>query len=966
MAVKYLHWNNLIGEFLFSRDQEGKIVTLVLSEDDLISIAKNSLFEELAALEDQEIIDDYKSAWRSGYPGIHGNYIEKILQEDKKALSFYHAGKHSFNCDGVTVNYHPTLMHLAGINLAIIEGNDSSRYKRIRDYFKISDSEFPHMTGTLNWNIAWDNLIWWANSFKKGNYGLLPAKSLSTERFEYMGKPYTFIFLSRNQLNDYYKYFFEQDVEPQAIIGNGLLKSAFNNVRRNDQFSKLLAGDAAEEDQKLILTILRQLFLAWDGSYTSKAETSNIKFAYQSRKLRLCFKLDDNGYLNFSFRFKEETLSTTLVTIDKNPIKFSSNQWSSPITIKTIPAKQIFTDDSVGLKLVFKPLETEVFVFINGRSEGLNSEIYIETGNILYSANQFLLISNRLLPSLETWIDENEGLDSTNEALLDSDKHTWTLLQFNAGFKSSHPGYEKLQLPLTENLTLHGGLKTNDRGTYITGFPVFAKLSSAKGTETLILTGADTYSFVLEDGQFFKIPISILSGQYEITVEKAASTLYLPNDGQISFVAMTAYEDRLHELPVIQANPEENNPEAKSFKESTTVVANNIFQYPVAPQLTIWRIDELKIEAFDNKVGLAIKILEYLITKGTISKITFDNALSSIAYHLSETADNEIDFHKLSNYSLNGLKESSRAILDFSADGLINKISPVKPFLFQFGNYQNFYIKGLNTGIQPFKGYLYGLGGSYSLSLLKQIRGICQSNNAHLTVYQEGGPIALVPPTVFIYTENKSKVATEVAAILDQETILPYYRYLSSNVGIHEKINEFTGGRMWDLHTPSRFQFFDTSSLSFQKKPEIKYPGFPSLSLYQVQPWERYFILRFEINNRTYQGSIDPRWGKYITLYFLKIDNLFFFDQQKNTFLIPAPLRLPAEIEGNLFYLTGRMPSTLRLEIDDDKLRANNSFRKAKPYLAYKGVLKTAAEEIARKVGQQLTYKTLTNNDRSV
>src|ERR1700733_8127710 len=113
MAIKYLHWNNLIGEFLFNRDHEGRIVTLVLSEDDLIAIAKNSPFEGLAALEDEEIIADYKSAWRLGYPGTFGNYIEKILQEDQKALTYYKAGRDVFNCDGVTVNYHPTLMHLA-------------------------------------------------------------------------------------------------------------------------------------------------------------------------------------------------------------------------------------------------------------------------------------------------------------------------------------------------------------------------------------------------------------------------------------------------------------------------------------------------------------------------------------------------------------------------------------------------------------------------------------------------------------------------------------------------------------------------------------------------------------------------------------------------------------------------------------------------------------------------------------
>jgi hypothetical protein len=286
--------------------------------------------------------------------------------------------------------------------------------------------------------------------------------------------------------------------------------------------------------------------------------------------------------------------------------------------------------------------------------------------------------------------------------------------------------------------------------------------------------------------------------------------------------------------------------------------------------------------------------------------------------------------------------------------------------IFRLGNYQNFPIPFIKAGLQPFKGSLYVLGGTYSLDLLEKLSQTCKDNGAALKMYREGSPSSLVPPTVFIYSENNHFAVEQLKALLDQQEILPYYRYLNPNGTLAAKIEEFKQGRMWDLHSSSRYQYFDTGSFLFKTVPGGKLPEPPSLSLYTVQAWEKYHILRFEQDGKVYEGQIDPRWGKYILLFLKGMDSLFCFDGETNTLYIPAALRLPAGMEDNLFFLTGRMPFAVRLRIVNNNFEWSGHNRAGRTYLAYKGILMSTATAIAQSVGQQLMAKTVMKHDRSV
>jgi hypothetical protein len=965
MPVGYLKWNELLGEFFFKPGCEGKIVTLVISPEDVVAIARKSQLDDNGTLGDQDIMEEFKQSWRAGHPGISGNIIEKIILEDKRGMTFYSRGRDTYRCDGITVTYPPVLMHLAGIIIAIIEGSDPSRYKRIRQFFNVIETKFPNMHEHLNWNTAWDNLIWWANSFKKGSLGLLPAKSLSTERFEYMGKPYTFIMLSHRQLSMYHQYFFDNDMEPQAGIDNHDLVLAFKKVKGNDAISRLLGADAESADKQLVLAILWQLYRAWDGSCVKPSDSANIKVSYLSRKLKLCFETGDDGYVNFFFRFKEDVFTGAQLQFEQYSVSFSSNQWSTPIPLGSIPQKKIFSDVASGLKLVFKPAEGGLFIFINGRTEGLNSQTWIETDHIHYAANQFLLVKNGLASQLQAWIGSNNGVNLSRDWLNTGDQCEWQLYQFADGFQASFSAFDKLSLPLTASLTVQSGLKGTARGEYITGFPVILNLSGARGNEVLRLSGPKEYQFNLIDGQVFEIPGHMEPGSYTLELPGDQQYATLPNNGCLVFSPMSTVRDAFDELEPALPFPDGDDRESRHYKQSAALVNNNLFTYGPAPQFNLWQADLLSLDQLDQRTIAAIKLLEYLVTKATLSKMAFEQALSIIKSNSGESVE-DFDFYKVSKYTLNGLKEGSRVTLEFSQSGSVNNVNTVKPWLFRLGNSQNFHIPGLNTGIQPFKGCLYALGGAYTLELLEALAGICHANGASLKICREGSPLSLVPPSIFIYAESNHFSVDKLTALLGQQVVLPYYHFLTAYSPLAGKIEEFKNGRMLDLHMPDRYQYFDTDSLLFKSDPDGLPRAAPSLSLYTVQAWERYHILRFEQDGTTYQSNVDPRWGKYILLYLLGINGLFCFDEQTNTLYIPASLRLPAGMEDNLFFLTGRMPSAIRLRAVNNTFEVSSNTRAGRTYLAYKGILKSTAAAVAQNAGQQLISKLVLDHGRSL
>jgi hypothetical protein len=961
--MKYLEWNNNLGNYFFKPESEGQIITLIISEDDIIQIGLSSgSFAEYTT--NEEILESFKSEWRKGYPGLSGNIIEKINQEFNKGLTFYRIGRDSFNCSDIVVKYPPAFMHLVGINAAILEENDPSRYHRIRKYFGVSKTEFPNMHESLNWNDSWNNLIWWSNNFKKGTLGLLPDKSLSSEKFEYMGKPYLFILLSKRQLADFYKCIFEKDVEPKSQISNGELVSAFEQVKGNSDILELITSTNESEEKQTALAILRQLYSIWDGQFEVQGDL--VKSFYQSRKLRLCFSINNaTGYADFCFRFKEDIYFNSEITFNKERVTINTNKWSVPIEIKNEFESEIFKDDSIGLKAIFRPLEKGVFIFTNGRQEGLHSSVFIEADRIQHSGHQFLLLSNNLIAILHEWLESNGAVDKTEDFLnFRLIEKRFSIFSFN-GFKNSYNEIEKLNLPSSKSLRFGSGLKGNSPGEWISGFPISVTLTGAKGNERLLLRSKDDiYESQLIDGQLFKIPKDVNPGSYQIEIVNDEDSTFLPNSGKIVFseLEFPLLSDEI--LKIYQLNKENDQQDVHSYNSAHNVLNNVSGNYPPPPQFEIWKKERICIDEFETKLAAPLILIEYLSYKGGMSKSEIGQVSAAIFENYSNHEEGSGDVYKLNSYTINALRESCRVETIVNKDGLVTKVDPVKPFIFRLGNYQNFSFSKLNTGTQPFIGALYALGGVYSFDIIQQLNTICKENDAHVNIYEESSLNALIPPSIFIYEKSGGVAIKAILNMLGQIEAYPFYNFIQPMASVFEKQKAYIHLTQLDLHIESRYQCFNAITLKFEKNVINTQRNFPSLSLYEINPWEKYFILRFAQDDLQYNVSVDPRWGKYILLYLKSIENLFYFDSDKNMLAIPSLLRLPVEFEQNLFFFTGRLPAIYWLIESDDEMTYVQEFSKqGRSYLIYKGILKSTAERIANKLGQKLNLKAIKTHD---
>ena len=192
----------------------------------------------------------------------------------------------------------------------------------------------------------------------------------------------------------------------------------------------------------------------------------------------------------------------------------------------------------------------------------------------------------------------------------------------------------------------------------------------------------------------------------------------------------------------------------------------------------------------------------------------------------------------------------------------------------------------------------------------------------------------------------------------------PFYNFIQPMASFFEKQDAYIQSKQLDLHIETRYQYFNADTLKFEKNVINTQKVFPSLSLYEINPWEKYFILRIAQGDLQYNVSVDPRWGKYILLYLKSIENLFYFDSDKNMLAIPSLLRLPVEFEQNLFFFTGRLPAIYWLIESDDEMTYTKEFSKqGRSYLIYKGILKSTAERIANKLGQKLSLKSIITHD---
>ena len=940
--MNYCEWNNLLGDFFFNDENEGQTVSLIISEPDIIELGRTAGGFE--GDPDTEIIQNFKNAWVGGFPGSYGNIVQRLNAASQASLYAFQRDENSFLCDGTLMRFPAALCYFSGVSLALTNGSAGSRYTRIREYFGVSAEQFPNMGNDLNWNRAYDKLVWWANKFKKGALGYLPQNTLSSLRYEYMAKPYTFILLSKKQLTAFHQNLYETETEPGTVVSQAGLLKAMRSIHADSRLIDILQGPLTD-DRKAAVAILNSLYRIWDGQAT--IETQNGKAAFQLRKLRLCFSLDnDSGYAFFSFRFREELFKDSQIDFGTAKTSILPNNWSKPIAVSHIPGNTLLNDPVLGLRAVFKPADNKLFVFANGRPEGLNSEIHIEASHIERTGPQFIFLCAELFPLLSNWLAENGGHDVTEDLV---DFKGWIAYSFSEGFCSSFREIEKLNLPERVTLEYREGLKGNNRGEFIATYGLEAVLSGASGRERLVVTNEQHKLEFEPDGYgIFTLGTYVPCGVFEVTLTNTDRDVFIPNYGRlvITDILYPEFTDKI--FKVADLTGPYDLQEKQNYQNAYYVVDNMRLVDKTPPQLGLWEDDETTLDCLSPKDINALQFSEYLTYKELVSKPQFDDA-----FNMFFTGARSEGNDKTGIYTLLALTASCRFRAEYNSDGNIRYLRPVRPFLFRLGNFHNY---SANTANTPFTGGLYVLGGAYSRSCLNRLAAVCDENNILFKIYSESEDDGLpVPPSVFIYTAGRTDI-NPVLRVLGQDGLIPYYQLTRESESIADKMTKSMRERQSEGHFEDRCKLFSTESLRFYKRPATRERVYPSLALYEMSPWDHVYTLRFEMEGQKYQLRTDPRYGKLMILQITGNTSNFYFDAQRNVLALPSRLRPPAEIEADLYYITGRLPVQKDLYQANGGLSSVRGTGRPRHYLIYKGILKNSAEKLAGKLGQNLNH----------
>jgi hypothetical protein len=953
--MKYLEWNNYFGDYFFSEVSRNKVVSLFTTEDDIYQVGLNSGTYGIDPSR-QAIIEDFKVAFRTGCPGaIRGSekdIVSQMIYEFAYSNKFYKIGKDDFNCAGVNVRYPAYLIHVIGTLVALTQRNEISRYERLRKYFNIENTMLPGMDEKHNWNVVWQNLVWWANKYKSGLLGVLPEKSFSSLIYEYMSKPYTYLVLNKTELQNFYDYFEENNIGPGRIVTDENVISAFSEAGvahgTRKQLLELLERpkENQSEDRTVLIALLKSIYESWNG--ISEKPVQGLRLKINSKRLSLVLVPDLNGDFSTGYQFYSDEPIPENIKFNDRRITIGPNNWSNQVFRKdglSFNERFVIYLKESGFKAIFYPDPNDIYVFVNGRRKNLNASCFIEANNIERTGSQILLLSNEKAYELAAWIQANNGIEIEDRLNISGCK----LFEFN-GFHNSCTFYDKLILPANCFAEISYGLKGNGSGAYVSEYPMILTLEGAVGNE--ILFGENNLAIELDkDTQSFQLG-ELQPGTYHFQI-LSDNEVRITNGGRIEMQSIKAQNPSLFYSPDDTNNHQFS--ERENFSKFENLLRTGIVSLNSPPQFSRWAGQETDF-ASDAYAQLAVQLMEYIAFRGSISKQTYDQNIIPFYDRLGNNNNgivSEID--AVRKYTLQKLEEGCRILTEFGEGNSISSIKPVKPFFCRVINASNFE-HGI-VGIKPFNGKLFYLGGCYSSALLNQIIDFSHLpqylKNVQLKVYSEKSENALIAPSVFVHEKNDCGFMNNISQSTNLGICKSYSLYPSI-----QKIEDVIAylqqnpGKFHSFHSEERCSAFDINELRFFPSP-TREPTTPSLSMYTISSYQYIFIIRKD----ELETEVNLRWGRYVFLHLMKKrTGIINFDQNKNTLAIPASLPFPPEVERTFYLSTGRLPKIVKMEMCGSVLTTNG---RGRHYLLYQGIFEETATEIVRCLGQGLNVVTI-------
>ncbi|MBS1519870.1 MAG: hypothetical protein JST50_02645 [Bacteroidetes bacterium] len=515
--MNYLAWNNLLGNYFFNANWQGKEVFLYISKSTIQDLFKNTqdytgfLEEHLEEFPedspeeiDAAIWDDFCRALKLGTNTSMGPvaWFDKV---NETWDSWEIRGQH--HIQGATAYYPLYLAYLVALILPLTENEDdfssSNYYDRAVNYLK-DNGCFTSTERTLFTNNyerfktsfsnqfrdldhLWYGLSTWSIDQKQGLLGSFNVKIIGG--YAYVGKPFGECIITRYQRQLIPLLFELGNLQVGEPLPEGLLKSL---LARHGQAllryppGKWQAITSNESLLRLLVDIAGETYASWTGSvrpdYGSEKEAASSQSVFNAY-LSIFIDRGNSVISDFTFRFFQpdtndefEDLEFKYGNQSVTGLTFYHNGWAKaktalPLTVERILDQRVVYQDALNqLKAIHAP--SNVYLF--SADPAING--FTSKSSLTWSGEYYVLCKFALKSAIESWLTSCGG--SQNLSHFRGVPEGWLFYVFRDASASLSVS-PKLQLPAGVTIEKTSGMKM-EGNMYLNFWPLRFLLKGLK------------------------------------------------------------------------------------------------------------------------------------------------------------------------------------------------------------------------------------------------------------------------------------------------------------------------------------------------------------------------------------------------------------------------------------------------------------------------------------------------------
>lgn len=981
--MNYLQWNNAIIDHFFNVDNEEREVTLYFSEKIIGEIGVNN-FEK----PEDGYLEDFFKALRIGVSGtMNTDYIKRIIDLETRFV------RGTLGIAGDPFNYPPYLSYLLAFILPFTSGDIQEGFS-MNNFHGIAKKYFEgkRLTGDYNKFISnhlkeidylWDKLNNWLIEKNDFSLGYIEEINDPNPSRKYVSKYEYHILFRKEQEERLSKVFDNNNIIPDDAITEEQIR---NLLIENSSFLRLSTNtkDKIKQNDYIGDKIVKRA-LKFYKNWTGITHIVEGHRGYSRIKLVLCLDFNTlNPRLNFKyFRALTKDALPENSTLEKsngeliNDFYQNRELYSNPINNCFIDLKsEIELKDQIHrVKYNWKAKEFYLFKRIDHLD-------WVEITKVEFNVGKTLIICTDECYE-NTFKEWFESISGTKKLYKDSSKtllnEGWLAFFVENITKFPHQSQPEFIPTIEENPKINfdkefyaNGLIFKDilPSVWIENYENYEPITAIyeDGSEIIL-----TQDFIIEkdeDGNEFEALINKHSFTAEhIEKNDQAFKLNCSEINSLRFLKIVDFKKLANDI--IESNLPKRNSigQIENIEKDYTKGLEHFFsdekvQYIKIRQEPIKGTDIFKnnIDNKNYKKGLIYDnyylgniLLNYISTKGKLSKSEFDQAIFKL---LEKSTDNQ-DIKKKANALRFQLQDSG--YVDYN--GNTSCICANKPHLV---------IKPTDLGTTAI------LVGARDNIIVGKIIQYCEDNSITISIKNENDE--LFPQIIHLKFKSffhskvkefadtfglifkKSGLYTQSALAYHFNDISKWKEYIQE---VENSIEDFEGGDIFDIKALKyklKLNEFD-KHLAFVKFTEIS--GFKTICrlwhqgvAYDISNQQfgiyLYLFLFREMTEEKYKKSIEEK-GWINCREELeekenapKLTNILLYDKNRKYLAVPIYCRLPRFFSMSIALLNGRKADVKYLKIENVRHKGM--------YLIYKNVPSLFVNNIFVNLKQQLNY----------